>query len=74
MPTNDMWKNAPDWANWKAQDKDGYWYWYGDKPIISDLHNVWDIEKPETFLVTNAGRAEPNSDWRNAIFQRPANQ
>lgn len=25
---------APEWAEWKAQDGDGEWFWYSDKPCI----------------------------------------
>jgi hypothetical protein len=27
------WKDAPNWANYLAQDKDGSWWWYGNNPI-----------------------------------------
>lgn len=26
------WKDAPEWANWLAMDKDGAWYWYEEMP------------------------------------------
>jgi len=31
------WKNAPEWANWLAQDNNGNWYWYEYKPITDGL-------------------------------------
>jgi hypothetical protein len=26
------WKDAPEWANWLAMDRDGTWYWYQNRP------------------------------------------
>ena len=26
------WETAPRWANWLAQDGDGFWNWYRSKP------------------------------------------
>lgn len=26
------WIDAPEWANWLAQDEDGQWHWFQDKP------------------------------------------
>ena len=26
------WVDAPDWAQWLAQDEDGEWYWFQDEP------------------------------------------
>lgn len=28
------WKDAPEWANWLAQDKCGEWFWYEYKPDL----------------------------------------
>ena len=30
------WKDAPLWAQWLARDFDGEWYWYENKPILSN--------------------------------------
>lgn len=30
------WCDAPDWANWLAQDGDGEWWWHECKPIYND--------------------------------------
>lgn len=29
------WSTAPAWARWLAQDGDGSWYWYADRPTAS---------------------------------------
>lgn len=31
----------PDWANWIAQNKDGWWYAYEREPIIGQFGNAW---------------------------------
>lgn len=28
------WKDAPEWAQWLAQDSDGEWYWFACEPSI----------------------------------------
>jgi hypothetical protein len=28
------WENAPEWANWLAQDHDGGWWWFENKPSL----------------------------------------
>lgn len=33
------WKDAPDWANWLAQDQCGAWFWYAKKPRYEG--SVW---------------------------------
>lgn len=31
------WKDAPEWANYLAMDKDGEWYWFSSEPkLIED--------------------------------------
>jgi hypothetical protein len=57
------WKDAPDWANWAAQDYDGRWFWFENKPIAG--FNVFMAE----------GRMEPvkkvNTKWKQTTQQRP---
>jgi hypothetical protein len=33
------WKDAPEWAMWLAQDEDGDWFWYENKPVR--VGGVW---------------------------------
>lgn len=32
------WKDAPNWANWLAMDKDGEWWWFENEP---ELRESW---------------------------------
>ena len=34
------WKDAPEWAQWLAMDRDGKWTWFEDEPIAGDW-NIW---------------------------------
>jgi len=34
------WKDAPEWANYLAMDWIGDWYWYHEKPRLSD--STWE--------------------------------
>ncbi len=35
------WNNAPDWANYLAQDDDGNWHWYESEPNWSEADAEW---------------------------------
>ena len=37
------WNKAPAWANYAAQDADGAWYWYENKPYLAPGSRDWDI-------------------------------
>ena len=62
------WKDAPDWANYLAQDGDGSWYWY-EYPIHAhedDDDDAWYEQRGFGGRIGNAGEsAECNPDWRN---------
>jgi hypothetical protein len=55
------WKDAPEWAQWAAQDFDGDWYWFENKPI--QLEFGW---------ASSTGRIQNiNQDWRESLERRP---
>jgi hypothetical protein len=39
------WKDAPEWANWLAQDKDGHWYWFEKLPWLDGGFWVCDASR-----------------------------
>src|SRR6056297_3729034 len=39
LPKKPSWDDAPDWANWLAQDDEGQWFWYQHCPTCKD--GVW---------------------------------
>lgn len=48
------WKNAPEWAQWLAQDGSGKWNWFERKPVKMD--DIWVTKGSE---VASAGRSDP---------------
>ena len=57
------WDDAPEWANYLAQDEDGTWFWYSYKPVITN-GEYWDARD---------GNTEPASveDWEKSLEKRP---
>lgn len=55
-------KDAPEWANWKAQDDDGIWHWYGSSALSHD-NEEWFTAGKCVF----AGRGEVLGSWRDTL-------
>ena len=58
------WNNAPEWADYLAQDHDGIWYWYEEKP--------YPVSRGRWVVAT--GRccvASTNLDWVRTLDPRP---
>jgi hypothetical protein len=64
------WRNAPEWANWLAQDKGGAWYWY-QYPVVID--GGWWVER-EGYdgNVEQAACSGKLLDWESTLQSRPA--
>lgn len=59
------WLDAPEWAEWLAQDADGEWYWYKSKPVeTKECH--WHAGNQFCAKGVVLG------DWRDTLEQRPA--
>lgn len=64
------WKDAPDWANWLAQDKDGEYCWWNIRPALAA--SLWAQGYPEeSFFYESVGYFEKNIDWQSTLEQRP---
>lgn len=64
--TTPKWEEAPDWANWVAQDEDGEWFWFEVKPKLAS-DNLW-----ETFHRTlEAGFGRPPKAPLTTLQERP---
>lgn len=66
------WKDAPDWAQWLAQDSDGRWTWF-EYPICADEDDAeWYEQEGFDGMVCRAGEAvECNPEWRTTAQARP---
>lgn len=61
------WKDAPDWANWLAQDEDGSWWWFWDKPYLHPSYPGWSYDEGN---FKRAGHSAVG-DWTNSLEARP---
>jgi hypothetical protein len=59
------WKDAPEWANYLAMDRSGFWYWHELK--VHAISGAW--------MSDGHGRVERGScyapDWRETLEERP---
>ena len=60
------WRNAPDWAEWMAQDEDGQWGWYENEPPLGSWSWIW--EGGEWADCNFDGRSD---DWTASLEPRP---
>lgn len=66
------WKDAPDWANYLAQDGDGSWYWYEHPIYAREDNDAWYEQEGFDGRIDDIGEAaECNPDWRNTRQARP---
>ncbi len=62
------WADAPEWAQWLAQDESGFWYWYALRPTHPGMKSWW----PEPATENNqCGKGEVLGDWRDTLERRP---
>ena len=57
------WKDAPEWANYLAQDPFGRWFW------IYDAHFFNLIKQFDYGFENEAALASPN--WKDTLEERP---
>lgn len=63
------WNDAPNWANWLAQDKSGKWYWFNVRPYARS--DAWDYRETEARYKLAASSGIENEEWLSALFARP---
>jgi hypothetical protein len=69
------WSEAPSWAEWLAQDKDGTWTFFNNRPQINPYQERWEWEvcsDGSPFLEMRSSAVI--GDWRNTLEQRPQNR
>ena len=61
-------KDAPEWAKWKAMDKNGWWYWYSDCPC--SYVSEWKNTNPACPIdkITNTNRIDPEY-WKRSLME-----
>lgn len=58
------WKDAPEWANYLAMDRDGQWFWYEERPNKEDDCFVCATSLTKSKIVYF-------KDWENTLEKRP---
>lgn len=56
------WKDAPDWANWIARDKDGEWRAFENEPVA---------DESEGYHRPNGGKHQVIVHWTVSKERRP---
>jgi hypothetical protein len=65
-------EDIPTYLNWVAQDMNGEWFGYINKPVIDLEFLVW-TDNPD-FIQTGGNyfcRSEYNDNWRNTLQKIP---
>jgi hypothetical protein len=57
------WKNAPDWANYLAQDASGSWAWFENKPVAIPA-SMWVSDGAERIQTVV-------KNWKETLESRP---
>lgn len=60
------WKDAPEWAEFVAQDQSGAWYWYEFEPYM--LSDQWHEPSDEGRLIQATISGD---DWTETLDRRP---
>lgn len=63
---NPSWKDAPEWAEYRAMDGNGVWWWYEKKPAFDGRIWIRNDGKHKTVFNDDKFRA------RNSLEKRPA--
>jgi hypothetical protein len=61
------WEEAPEWANYLAQDRDNRWFWFEHEPLINHAYSAW-IRKTDGKI--QLARDDENS-WYQSLRKRP---
>jgi len=66
------WKDAPDWAMFLAQDKDGWWSWWNISPLVCERGECWNQGKPmENYKYEDICASLVVRDWKETLEPRP---
>ena len=69
------WENAPEWAQWLAQDQDGEWCWFKHKPLKDSETMIWNnnihLSVKGEIQWQRAGAESPNENWRKTLEEKP---
>lgn len=58
------WDDAPEWAQWLAQDGDGAWWWCEAEPKAAHTIEEW-------ITASRVAEASYAHNWRETLEERP---
>lgn len=64
------WKNAPEWAQYLVQNKDGTWEWHEECPDCDVGGGFWYYNGDFDAKIKYAGKSEV-VEWWSSIEERP---
>jgi len=64
MMTKTTTTEVPDQAKWKAQDADGLWHAFYDKPNEDINYGEWYVLGSRMMFI---GEGDPNPNWRDTL-------
>lgn len=62
------WDDSPTWANYLAQDYDGSWTWYENKPSLNPILDYWFRTEPSKRQLVIPPKIEI---WKETLEERP---
>jgi len=65
------WKDAPDWANWLAQDENCLWCWFGKRPQPNINYQKWQPSLSIFDYENITPKIMSNPDWQQTLEKRP---
>lgn len=66
------WSEAPPWANWIGQNKDGDWYAFSHKPTVTS--NGFTFGYRLDVISRRIQRGSINPNWKTTLQKRPENE
>jgi hypothetical protein len=64
------WCDAPGWADYLAQDCNGLWYWYSNKPRYRSTES-YEWRKDIGLVSFCHNSCKTNPFWRETVYTRP---
>jgi hypothetical protein len=67
------WLEAPDWANYRGQQKEGDWYWFSHKPTVTNKGFTFGYRLDIVSRKANWFNSV-NPNWKSTLEKRPSNE
>jgi hypothetical protein len=65
------WKDAPEWANYRAMDEDGEWFWYEKEPILNESEGMLKNYDVDNIFIKYESAKLYGVCWYKSLEKRP---